>query len=164
MPAGVHPSIRDLLARLVGGRGVRATDDDIAHCGECGYQLEGLLDPASPGLCPECGGSFNPFAPHRPWTRRQWLGFLLGGCGPTLMLLAIAWGSTMLDDERMHLAIGIVGPFWVFMLAYAALVWPALWTNLRKDDRSRPERRRMLLSSYAIAILPVAVLVMVSLV
>ncbi len=156
MPASVLPSIRALLTP-------QRDAEAIARCGDCGYELHGLLDPKSPGLCPECGCSFNPYAPHQPWSRGEWAWFIVGGCGPTILLLAIAWASSLIKTEALRTAIGIAGPFWVFMLVYATLVWPALWTNLRKDDRSRPERRRMLVSCYAGAILPVVSLVIGSL-
>ncbi len=163
MSAGAVPSIRSVRQRLARPGFGRERVGELAQCGECGYELDGLLAPDSPGLCPECGGSFNPFAPHRPWTRGQWAWFLLGGCGPTLVLLAIAWASTLAAGEGLRVAIGIAGPFWVFMLAYATLVWPALWTSLRRDERSRPERRRMLVSCYLGAVLPVVLLIFGSL-
>ena len=160
MPAGVLPSIRERLGRSTS---VPADQEVLARCGDCGYELHGLLDPKSKGLCPECGCSFNPYAPHQPWTRAEWAWFVVGGCGPTIAMLAIAWASTFIEGDALRMAIGVAGPFWVFTLAYAAFVWPALWTNLRKDERSRPERRRMLMSCYAGAVLPVAALIIVSL-
>ena len=146
-PKTVHP---------VGGPGQPGT----ARCAECGYRLEGLLEPTSSGTCPECGAGFNPFAPPHPWHPRQWLALLAGASLPTVVLLSVAWVLTSIDDERVGQAIGVVGPFWVFMLVYAALIWPALWTRLSAADRAGRERRRATLAAYAGAIVPILILVL----
>lgn len=139
-----------------------------ARCGQCGYPLDGLLghdepclgEGSHPSICPECAQPFNSFAPYHPLSRSQWLSFLGWACIPQGLLLALALSMSLVPDEAVRSALGVVAPMWVGLLLYAVLVWPGLWGSLKGRDRVRRERTQLVLWAYLCSLAPAALLLL----